>query len=72
MRKKVMREVVIKICDYCGEEIKDYSWSGGDTTDFHSMYSGGHLGNVKETCLDKYNKEQLEKAEKGEEDENKK
>ena len=54
MKKTVMKEVVIRICDYCGEEITDYSWTGGDDTDFHNMYAGGSKVEVKKTCYDKH------------------
>ncbi len=54
--KKVMREVSIKICDYCGKEITDYNWSGANDMDFHSMKAGGEFGLVKETCWEKHYK----------------
>jgi len=58
--KTVMREVVIKICDYCGKEIGDNSWTGGNGTDFHDMKVGGELGEIKETCYEKHKRENLE------------
>ena len=52
-----------KVCDYCGEEITDYSstsFSPGNKH-FHSMYAGGHKGTVKKTCLDLYQEQELKK-----------
>ena len=51
------------VCDYCKEEIDDYSSTskeypkGIPTKHFHSMYAGGSKGLVKKTCLDLYNAE---------------
>lgn len=59
MYKKRMVEETYKICDYCGEEIDDYSCVGnGKDKHFHSMYAGGSKGVVKKTCLDHYNEQQ--------------
>jgi ribosomal protein L31 len=56
------------VCDYCGEEIDDYSSSsktyknGDPDKHFHSMYAGGSKGTVKKTCLDLYNDEYIASA----------
>ena len=53
-----------KVCDYCGEEIRDHSLTlmekkGFPSKHFHSMPSGGEKGTVEHTCLElfywKYN-----------------
>ena len=50
------------VCDYCGEEITDYSHTSfGDKIHLHSMYAGGSKGRVKKTCLELYEEEKLKK-----------
>jgi len=40
------------VCDYCGEEITDYSYTSSGDEHYHSMYAGGVFGTVEKTCLD--------------------
>ncbi len=47
------------VCDICGEEINDYSYTSNGDKHFHSMYAGGKKGEVKKTCLDIWNERQL-------------
>lgn len=54
------------VCDYCGQEIDDYSWAsktygnGEPEKHFHSMYAGGNKGRVKKTCLDLFEERERE------------
>lgn len=54
------------VCDYCNEEIDDYSSTslestiGLPTKHFHSMRVGGSKGKVKKTCFDLFKEKRLE------------
>ena len=65
MKKKIMREVTITVCDYCGEEITDYMWAGGESTDFHDMKSGGSKGILDKTCYEKHNEKDKDALKRG-------
>ena len=52
------------VCDFCGDEINDYShaikrYENKEKKHFHSVYAGGKKGNVKKTRLDLYNEDQV-------------
>lgn len=54
------------VCDWCGEELKDYTtatltYPDGSEKHFHKMYAGGTKGNVKKPCLDFYEEKRWQK-----------
>ncbi len=63
MSKKIRivpeHEEEYRVCDWCGEELKDYTtatltFPDGSEKHFHKMYAGGARGEVEKTCLDFY------------------
>lgn len=63
MKQKILREVIVTYCDYCGNELTNSNHSSiiypdGRIVDLCSTYNN----KITETCQDKYRKEEREKS----------
>ncbi len=50
------------VCNYCGEEIIDYSFTRAGDKHFHNMKAGGVKGTINKTCRDSHLEEENKKA----------